>query len=66
MSSLLFGSTVLDPATYALVSALLFAAAVLASYLPARRAGSFGVPASRPRAVDTRNEVSELSCSIDV
>lgn len=38
MSSLLFGVTALDPLTYAAVSALLIAAAVLASYLPARRA----------------------------
>ncbi len=38
MSSLLFGVTALDPLTYAGVSALLVAAAVLASYLPARRA----------------------------
>ena len=38
MSSLLFGITALDPATYAMVSALLMAAAALASYLPARRA----------------------------
>jgi putative ABC transport system permease protein len=38
MSSLLFGVTALDPVTYATVSALLIVAAVLASYLPARRA----------------------------
>ncbi|HEY6986820.1 MAG TPA: FtsX-like permease family protein, partial [Bryobacteraceae bacterium] len=38
MSSLLFGISSLDPLTYAAVSALLMAAAVLASYLPARRA----------------------------
>ena len=38
MSSLLFGVTPLDPVTYAAVSALLILAAVLASYLPARRA----------------------------
>jgi putative ABC transport system permease protein len=38
MSSLLFGVTVLDPVTYAAVSALLIIAAVLATYLPARRA----------------------------
>ena len=38
MSSLLFGVTALDPVTYAAVSALLIFAAVLASYLPARRA----------------------------
>jgi len=38
MSSLLFGVTALDPVTYTSVSALLIAAGVLASYLPARRA----------------------------
>jgi predicted permease len=38
MSSLLFGVTALDPVTYAAVTALLICAAVLASYLPARRA----------------------------
>ena len=38
MSSLLFGVTALDPVTYAAVAALLVAAAVLASYFPARRA----------------------------
>jgi putative ABC transport system permease protein len=38
MSSLLFGVSALDPVTYAAVSALLIAAAGLASYLPARRA----------------------------
>ena len=38
MSSLLFGVTALDPATYAAVAALLIFAAVVASYLPARRA----------------------------
>ena len=38
MSSLLFGVTALDPVTYTAVSALLIAAAMLASYLPARRA----------------------------
>jgi ABC-type antimicrobial peptide transport system permease subunit len=38
MSSLLFRVTALDPTTYAAVSALLIIAAVLASYLPARRA----------------------------
>jgi predicted permease len=38
MSSLLFGVTALDPVTYAAVSALLVTVAVLASYLPARRA----------------------------
>ncbi len=40
MSSLLFGITALDPLTYAAVSGLLILAAVLASYLPARRAMS--------------------------
>ena len=38
MSSLLFGVTAFDPLTYAAVSVLLIAAAVLASYFPARRA----------------------------
>ena len=38
MSSLLFGVTALDPATYAAVSALLIVTSGLASYLPARRA----------------------------
>jgi putative ABC transport system permease protein len=38
MSSLLFGVSAVDPLTYAVVSALLMAAAVLASYVPARRA----------------------------
>jgi putative ABC transport system permease protein len=40
MSSLLFGVAALDPLTYTAVSAVLFLAAVLASYLPARRAMS--------------------------
>jgi ABC-type lipoprotein release transport system permease subunit len=38
MSSLLFGVTALDPVTYMAVSALLIMTAMLASYLPARRA----------------------------
>jgi putative ABC transport system permease protein len=38
MKSLLFGITPLDPATYGLVAVLLLSSAVLASYLPARRA----------------------------
>jgi predicted permease len=38
MSSILFKTTALDPVTYVLVSALLIAAAALASYVPARRA----------------------------
>jgi ABC-type lipoprotein release transport system permease subunit len=37
---LLFGVTALDPVTYAAVSALLVAAALIASYLPARRAAT--------------------------
>jgi len=37
MESLLFGVTALDPATYVAVSATLFAVALLAGYLPARR-----------------------------
>jgi putative ABC transport system permease protein len=38
MTSLLFKTTALDPLTYALVTALLVAAAAFASYVPARRA----------------------------
>jgi ABC-type antimicrobial peptide transport system permease subunit len=38
MSSLLFGVTTVDPVTYVSVSGLLILAALLASYLPARRA----------------------------
>jgi putative ABC transport system permease protein len=38
MSSLLFGVTATDPATFTLISLLLVAVAVLASYVPARRA----------------------------
>lgn len=38
MSSLLFKTTALDPATYIAVSGLLILAAALASYVPARRA----------------------------
>ena len=38
MSSLLFGVSPVDPLTYALVSLTLFAATVLACYLPALRA----------------------------
>ena len=37
MESLLFGVTALDPATYVAVSGTLFAVALLAGYLPARR-----------------------------
>jgi putative ABC transport system permease protein len=37
MSSLLFGVTALDPATYVAVPIMLAAAAMLASYVPARR-----------------------------
>ena len=40
MKSLLFGITPLDPLTYVTVPLVLGAAAVLASYLPARRAAS--------------------------
>jgi putative ABC transport system permease protein len=40
MKSLLFGISPLDPLTYAAVPVLLVAAAVLASYLPARRAAT--------------------------
>jgi len=38
MSALLFGVTALDPVTYAAVSVVLIIAAVVSSYLPARRA----------------------------
>jgi putative ABC transport system permease protein len=38
MSSLLFGVTATDPATFALISILLMVVALLACYLPARRA----------------------------
>ena len=40
MSSLLFGISPLDPATYAAVLVVLTAAAALASYVPARRAAT--------------------------
>ncbi len=40
MGSLLFGITPLDPVTWATVPVILTAAALLASYLPARRAAS--------------------------
>jgi ABC-type antimicrobial peptide transport system permease subunit len=38
MSTLLFGISPLDPSTYGAVSFLLIAAALLATYLPTRRA----------------------------
>jgi ABC-type lipoprotein release transport system permease subunit len=38
MSGLLFEVSPLDPATYGVVSAVLMAAALLATYVPARRA----------------------------
>jgi ABC-type antimicrobial peptide transport system permease subunit len=40
MSSLLFGVSPLDPTTYAAVPCLLVIVALLASYLPARRAAA--------------------------
>jgi putative ABC transport system permease protein len=40
MKSLLFGISPLDPLTYAAVPVVLIGAAVLASYLPARRASA--------------------------
>jgi len=49
MSSLLFGVTALDPLTYAAVSVLLLVVAILASYIPARRAASVD-PVSALRA----------------
>jgi putative ABC transport system permease protein len=38
MSTLLFGVTPSDPATFALISLLLIPVAAIASYIPARRA----------------------------
>jgi ABC-type antimicrobial peptide transport system permease subunit len=38
LSTLLFGVSPLDPTTYAVVSLVLIAAALLATYLPTRRA----------------------------
>jgi putative ABC transport system permease protein len=38
MTNLLFGVTAHDPITYAAVAALLFVVALLACYIPARRA----------------------------
>ncbi len=40
MKSMLFGISPVDPVTYAAVVALLAAVAVVASYLPARRAAA--------------------------
>ena len=40
MKSLLFGISPLDPLTYVVVPAVLVAATILASYLPARRAAA--------------------------
>jgi ABC-type lipoprotein release transport system permease subunit len=40
MSSLLFGISPVDPATFLAVPIVLIAAVVMASYLPARRAAS--------------------------
>jgi putative ABC transport system permease protein len=40
VSSLLFGVTALDPATYVASALIVSAAAVIASYIPARRASS--------------------------
>jgi putative ABC transport system permease protein len=40
MKSLLFGVSLLDPVTYVSVLVILAASAVLASYLPARRAAA--------------------------
>ena len=46
----LFGVTALDPVTYGTVSARLIAAALLASYIPARRAMAIDpVEALRPQ-----------------
>jgi putative ABC transport system permease protein len=49
MSTLLYGVAAMDPLTYALVAAILAAAALLASYIPARRA-TLVDPASALRA----------------
>jgi ABC-type antimicrobial peptide transport system permease subunit len=49
MKSLLFGISALDPITYATVPLVLAASAVMASYLPARRAASVD-PAETLRA----------------
>jgi ABC-type antimicrobial peptide transport system permease subunit len=49
MASLLFGISPLDPMTYACVPIILVTAAVLASYLPARRAAAVD-PAETLRA----------------
>ena len=38
LAGLLYRTSVYDPATFVLISALLFAVALLACYLPARRA----------------------------
>jgi ABC-type antimicrobial peptide transport system permease subunit len=40
ISSLLFGVTPLDPVTYGASGAIILAAAIAASYIPARRAAS--------------------------
>jgi len=40
MAALLFGISAMDPLTYGAVSLILGAVAVLASYLPARRASN--------------------------
>lgn len=49
VSSLLFGVTALDPATYVASALIVFAAALIASYIPARRASSVD-PAESLRA----------------
>lgn len=49
MKSLLFGVTPLDPMTYAVMPAVLLAAAALACYFPARKAAAVD-PAETLRA----------------
>ena len=54
LMSLLYGVTPLDPATFAAVAAVLIVAAVLAIYLPARRATRISADATATLAATTR------------